>query len=892
MIALKGDSPRTPIQRQDYAPPAWWIETVVMRFELEPDDTRVTTTLRLHRNPDAELGTALQLHGVDLKTETVALDGRRLGPDQYRIDGELLVVDALPARCVLTTQVRIDPSRNTALEGLYRSGASLLTQCEAEGFRKITWFLDRPDVMAVYRVRLEADRQQFPVLLANGNRVDAGELDDGRHYVVWDDPFPKPSYLFALVAGDLGSIEDRYRTASGRELALKIYSEHDNLGQLDHAMDSLKRAMLWDEQRFGLEYDLDAYHIVATHDFNMGAMENKGLNIFNARYVLAESETATDADFDAIESVIAHEYFHNWTGNRVTCRDWFQLTLKEGLTVFRDQEFSSDTHSRAVQRIRDVRDLMARQWPEDAGPMAHPVRPERYVEINNFYTATVYQKGAEVVRMYHSLLGQDGFRRGMDLYFQRHDGQAVTCDDFRRAMADANAVDFEQFERWYRQVGTPTLKVESEYDEARGEFTVRIEQQLSSHPDNQSTGALHIPIRLGLLGQDGSSLSVPLQPDGVPAEAHLFELCEASAELRFQGLTERPVLSLLRGYSAPVRLRYAADDSDLACLLAHDPDAVARWLAGRELSTRVLRRAIGESIGESIENAPQAEPVPGLLLEAWRGVLARAEDDPALAAELLQLPSEVELARDFEPVPVERIHIARRQLRQLLVTPLAEQLEHLVERMRQQGPWRFEAGQVAARELANTALGLLVAAGPDSARQRAAQRYHDADNMTDRYAALAMLVHAGAPQAEALLEEFAQRHADRPLVLDKWFAVQAQVARPETLDRVEALMAHPAFSLKNPNKVRALIGTFATLNPTAFHRADGAGYRLVGRVVRELDALNPQVASRLVGVFNRWRAYDADRQAAMRAELEGILARPGLSPDVEEIVRAALRQAP
>ncbi len=889
MTARKGDSPRTPILRSDYAPPDWQIESVVMRFELDPDDTRVTTTLRLHRSPDGAPHAALVLHGVELETESIALDGRRLDPDRYRIDGERLIIDTLPERCALTTAVRIKPSQNTALEGLYQSGASLLTQCEAEGFRKITWFLDRPDVMAVYRVRLEADKARFPVLLANGNRIDSGELEGNRHYVVWDDPFPKPSYLFALVAGDLGSIEDRYPTLSGREVALKIYSERENLGRLDHAMDSLKRAMAWDEQRFGLEYDLDVYHIVATHDFNMGAMENKGLNIFNARYVLADPETATDADYDGIESVIAHEYFHNWTGNRVTCRDWFQLTLKEGLTVFRDQEFSSDTHSRAVKRIQDVRSLMARQWPEDAGPMAHPIRPERYQEINNFYTATVYEKGAEVVRMYDTLLGQEGFRRGMDLYFERHDGQAVTCDDFRSAMADANAVELEQFERWYRQVGTPTLAVESDYDEARGEFTIRFQQQLVEHPDNAAIGPLHIPIRLGLLARDGRSLSLPLKLGSAPAETHLFELRDASAELRFEGLTERPVLSLLRGYSAPVRLRHDADDADLACLLAHDPDAVARWLAGRELSTRLLRRAIEHERSLSPESSLESSPDVALLLAAWRGVLERAEDDPALAAELLQLPSEVELARDFDPVPVERIHTARQQLRQTLVTPLAGELASLVERVRPKQQWRFEAAQVSARGLANTALGLLVAARTDGADEIAAQGYRDADNMTDRYAALAMLVHAGSESAAGLLADFAQRHADNPLVLDKWFAVQAQRPQPDTVEQVEALMAHPAFSLKNPNKVRALVGAFAMHNPTAFHRADGAGYRLVGRVVRELDALNPQVASRLVAVFNRWRAYDAQRQTAMQAELELIRDRSGLSPDVGEIIAAALR---
>jgi len=521
MIALKGDAPRTPVERLDYRPPAWLIDTAILTLELDADTTQVTASLRVRRNPDADDPAApLELFGSGLDTQSVAVDGDEVEPADYEVEGERLTVHGVPDSAIVTTRVRIHPSANTALEGLYRSGTSLLTQCEAEGFRKITWFGDRPDVMATFQVRLEADKRQYPVLLGNGNLAESGDLPDGRHYAVWNDPFPKPSYLFAVVAGDLECIQDTFTTASGRDVKLKIYSERDNLGQLGHAMDSLKKAMAWDEQRFGLEYDLDVYHIVATHDFNMGAMENKSLNIFNARYVLADPETATDADFDAIEGVIAHEYFHNWTGNRVTCRDWFQLTLKEGLTVYRDQEFSADMQSRAVKRIRDVQDLLARQFLEDAGPMAHPVRPERYVEINNFYTATVYEKGAEVVRLYETLLGTDGFRRGMDLYFDRHDGRAVTCDDFRSAMADANDADLDQFERWYRQVGTPTITVETDYAEADGALTATFRQSRPDHPDNAGIGPLHIPLRVGLVSSDGVSLKKPA--DGrEPAETHL-----------------------------------------------------------------------------------------------------------------------------------------------------------------------------------------------------------------------------------------------------------------------------------------------------------------------------------------------------------------------------------
>jgi len=578
MKAIKGDAPRTPVTRVDYTPPAWLIDTAVMTLDLGPDTTCVRTSLRVRRNPEsADSDAPLKLHGDGLETECVAVDGRDLAVEEYRIADGMLEVPGLEATATITTRVRIHPAGNTALEGLYQSGTSLLTQCEPEGFRKITWFGDRPDIMTTFHVRLEADRKQYPVLLGNGNLADSGSLGGNRHFAVWDDPYPKPSYLFALVAGDLGCKEDSFVTSSGKNVALKVYSEPENLGQLDHANESLKKAMAWDEERFGLEYDLDVYHIVATQDFNMGAMENKSLNIFNARYVLADEDTATDADFEGIEAVIAHEYFHNWTGNRVTCRDWFQLTLKEGLTVFRDQEFSSDMQSRAVKRIADVKDLMVRQFAEDAGPMAHPIRPERYVEINNFYTATVYEKGAEVVRMYHTLLGPDGFRRGMDLYFERHDGQAVTCDDFRAAMAEANGADLDQFERWYRQVGTPVVEVDNDYDSRAGTLDIRLTQSLPDHPDNENIGPLHIPFRLGLLTRDGESLSRPASLDGgggelEARETHLVELREAETTIRFTGLGEKPVLSLLRGFSAPLRVQVESEDQELATLLAFDPD--------------------------------------------------------------------------------------------------------------------------------------------------------------------------------------------------------------------------------------------------------------------------------------------------------------------------------
>src|SRR6056297_1538964 len=884
-MALRTDQAPKPTLRRDYRPPDWLVDQVELTLKLDRDTTRVRSLLKVRRNPESEsVNPPLALAGVGLTTRAVLVDGRELNHGHRRHEGEEMLIDQVPDQATIETEVEISPVANTALEGLYAAGDMLLTQCEPQGFRKITWFPDRPDVMAPFRVRLEASKADFPVLLSNGNCVEKGEQGPDDHFAVWDDPFPKPSYLFAVAAGNLASVHDRFVTGSGRSVDLFVHSDPGSLDRLGYAMDSLKRAMRWDEERFGLEYDLDVYHIVATHDFNMGAMENKSLNIFNARYVLAEPETATDADYEGIEAVIAHEYFHNWTGNRVTCRDWFQLTLKEGLTVFRDQEFSADMQSRAVKRISDIKDLMARQFTEDAGPMAHPVRPERYVEINNFYTATVYEKGAEVVRMYDTLLGTHGFRRGMDLYFERHDGQAVTCDDFRAAMADANNADLDQFERWYRQVGTPTVKVESDYDERAGSLQIRLTQALPDHPDNAGIGPLHIPFRLGLLTPEGESLSLPLDGQGEARETHLLELSEPETTVHFSGLEARPVVSLLRGFSAPVKIEAEADDRELAVLLAFDPDPVARWMAGRKLSARVLGRAIeAHAAGNGAEQ-------PDLLVSAWRKILENAGDAPALAAALLQLPTEPELAQAYQPVPVDAIHAARTGLRRQLAESLTGPLREILDNIRPRGGWRFDPGDIAARSLANTALSLLVGARDEEAAKRAVAVYKDADNMTDRFAALASVVHARLDAAEVLLADFEKRYADNPLVMDKWFAVQAQVAADSTVDKVEQLMDHPAFSMKNPNKVRSLIGAFGMHNPSAFHRQDGAGYALMGKVVRTLDALNPQVAARLVSVFNRWSDYDEDRKRQMREQLEAIKAVDGLSPDVDEIVSAALKR--
>ena len=882
-MALKGDQPQTPVLRENYQPPAWLIDSIDMTIELDAEKTRVLAELHACRNPDiTATDTALVLHGVDLDTRSVQVNDQALSEQDYRIQGETLTIAQVPDQARILTEVIIHPAANTALEGLYVSGSSLLTQCEAEGFRKITWFPDRPDVMSRYRVRLEADRARYPVLLGNGNQVDAGALDDTRHFAVWDDPFPKPSYLFAIVAGDLGLLEDSFNTVSGRAVALKIYSEHQNLGQLDHAMTSLKNAMAWDEQRYGLEYDLDVYHIVATHDFNMGAMENKSLNIFNARYVLADPDTATDFDYAGVEGVIAHEYFHNWTGNRVTCRDWFQLTLKEGLTVFRDQEFSADMQSVAVTRIQNIDRLMNHQFPEDAGPMAHPIRPQRYVEINNFYTATVYEKGAEIIRMYQTLLGRDGFRRGMDLYFERHDGQAVTCDDFLAAMADANATDLQQFSRWYNQVGTPKLKVTADWIEADGALELVFEQSLIDHPDNADLGPLLIPVRMGFIDTDGQPVSARRDADTQARDEHLIQLTESRQTVRFSGFNSRPVVSLLRDYSAPVALEFDVSDRELALLLAHDADPVARWLAGKRLAAGVLDRAIGQyQKGETIR-----PPEP--LIQAWKVVLQHAATEPALAAELLQLPSESELALRNQPIDVNAIHHARQAIVRHLVKALSAELNDCYRQFSTGGNWHFNAEQVGHRRLANTCLGWLVAGNSAEADQQAVAQDQSADNLTDRFAALSALVRADSEHAEAQLEAFAERYQDNPLVMDKWFALQAVRPVEDSVEQVRALMQHPAFALKNPNKVRALIGSFGMHNPIAFHRPDGAGYALMVDVLKQLDALNPQVAARLVAVFNRWSDFAEPQKNLMADALNEVLAQPGLSNDVAEIAGAAL----
>jgi aminopeptidase N len=873
--------PRT-IRLADYAPPDFLVDAVELEFDLDETATAVRARLALRRNPARPAGRPLVLDGQGLALQAIALDGRALGPGDYALGAERLTIAAVPDRFVLDTMVRIDPSANTALEGLYVSGGNFCTQCEAEGFRRITFYPDRPDVMARFTTTIRADRTRFPVLLSNGNLVASGALTDGRHFAKWEDPFPKPSYLFALVAGRLVSVDDRFVTRSGRTVALQIFVEPGNEDKCAHAMASLKRAMKWDEERFGLEYDLDRFMIVAVGDFNMGAMENKGLNIFNTKFILARPDTATDDDYNGIESVVAHEYFHNWTGNRVTCRDWFQLSLKEGLTVFRDQEFSADMHDPAVERIGAVRQLRALQFPEDAGPMAHPVRPDSYIEINNFYTKTVYEKGAEVVRMMQTLLGRDGFRRGMDLYFQRHDGQAVTCDDFVAAMEDANGADLGQFRRWYSQAGTPRVTARGAHDRAARRYTLTLEQSCPPTPGQPAKQPFHIPVAVGLIGADGRDLPLRLAGEAVPAgTTRVLDLKQPRQEFVFEDVAEPPLPSLLRGFSAPVRLDAGYTDGQLVRLMAEDSDGFARWEAGQALAAAMILRAV-----QAIRQGREVAVDPGFVA-AFGRVLADDAADKSLLALMLTLPSEAYLGELMETIDVDALHRARRLFRAELARAHRARLLDVYHAGAANDPLSLDPVAVGRRALRNLALGYLVALGDDAALALAAAQAREGRTMTEVQGALVALCETGAREREAVLADFYARWKDEPLVVDKWFAVQAAAPRADALETVARLIGHPAFSLRNPNKARALIGSFAG-NQVGFHRADGAGYAFLADRVLELDPLNPQVAARLLGPMARWRRFDAARQAAMRAQLERIAARPGLSKDVFEIASKSL----
>lgn len=871
----------TPVFRKDYRQPDYWIDEVHLSFDLGAETTRVKARLEVRRNQSVNDGhAALVLVGEDLTTLRVALDGRVLATDEYTVSEGSLTIPGVPDHFELETEVDIHPAANKALSGLYVSDDTFCTQCEAEGFRRITWFLDRPDVMARYTVEITGDAKACPVMLSNGNRTSEEVPEGGRHRVVWKDPFPKPCYLFALVAGDLACHSGTFTTKSERDVRLEIWVEHRDADKCEHALRSLQRAMKWDEQRFGLEYDLDIYMIVAVSAFNMGAMENKGLNIFNSAYVLARQDTATDADYQNIEAVIAHEYFHNWTGNRVTCRDWFQLTLKEGLTVFRDQEFTADMTSRAVKRIGDVRSLRTVQFAEDAGPTAHPVRPDSYVKMDNFYTSTVYEKGATVVRMYQTLLGRDGFRKGMDLYFERHDGDAVTCDDFLAAMADANGVDLAGLGRWYSQAGTPTVHATGVHDAAAKTFALTLTQSLPSTHSGPEAVPLHIPVATGLLGASGADMQLEL--DGVAADGTTvnLELVDWETTFTFTGVSERPVPSLLRDFSAPVKLEMDRERTELAFLAANDSDAFNRWEALQTLGRDVLLELAAKSA------AGGDLAMDSSLTQAVGKVLADTELDGALKALALVLPSERELAQSMDVIDPDALFAARRFARRSLAEAHADALRETYD-ANVDATYSNDQAAIARRSLKNAALGYLAALETEESIALVGRQFDGADNMTDSFAALAILSGSEHAERERCLKAFYERWKDEALVVDKWFAVQAGAESPATFDRVLALARHPDFTLENPNRARSLLRTFAA-NQVHFHRIDGAAYRFHADRVIELDGSNPQLASRLVSAFNPWKRFDAARQALMRTELERILDHDRLSKDVFEIASKAL----
>jgi aminopeptidase N len=842
------------IYRKDYRPPDWLVPEVALEFDLDPDRSRVRSRLTVKRN--SEHDRPLRLTGNGLKPLSVCVDD---GEARWTMDGDALVIELPGNEAVIETEVEIAPVANSKLMGLYASGGLLCTQCESEGFRRITFHPDRPDVLSRYKVRMSADKARFPVLLANGNLVASGEDDGGTHWAEWEDPFPKPSYLFAMVAGDLSANRDLFTTMSGREVELAIWVRDKDLPKTHHAMESLKAAMRWDEEVYGREYDLDQFNIVAVDDFNFGAMENKGLNIFNSRYVLADEDTATDTDFDNIAGVVAHEYFHNWSGDRVTCRDWFQLSLKEGFTVFRDQSFSGDMGSKAVKRIEDVRLLRAAQFPEDSGPLAHPVRPESYIEITNFYTATVYNKGAELIRMMRTILGDDAFRKGSDLYFERHDGQAVTCEDFVRAMEDASGIDLSQFRLWYSQAGTPRVKARIEHDLASATATLHLSQTMPDTPGQSDKSPMVLPLKTALIGADSGAAQ---------GEERLVLLEEPTASIRFEGVNERPLLSINRDFSAPVLLDIERRAGELERLAEVDPNPFARYEALQEL---MLRALLAGARGES------ADPEP--VIAAMRGTLISNALDPAFKGEALSLPTEGLIGDRMELVEPDAIHASRDALRQQVGSSLTDELAR-VQAIGAPGT-DLSPQAKGARRLKSVALSLLTAGDPARGAALAKAQFDAADNMTDRQSALMVLASLDGTERETAFAEFYDRYRDDSLVLDKWFALQAAAQRADTIDVVEALAQHPEFSPRNPNRWRALVSNFAA-NQWAFHHVSGRGYRFVTDMILAVDRINPQVAARQVPSLGRWKRFEATRAHLMHAELERIVATPGLSRDVFE----------
>jgi len=853
-----------PIFARDYRAPDYRIAQAYLEVTLDAHATRVLARLDIEaRDPAAAPLPPLRLDGENMQLAAIRMDGASLPADAYKTDAKYLTLHAPKARFRLEVETLIDPGANTALEGLYLAGGLYCSQCEPEGFRHITYFIDRPDNLTIFRTRIIGDKKTCPVLLSNGNMTASGDLPDGRHWAEWHDPFPKPSYLFALVAGDLACVRDSFTTQSGREIDLRIYVDPGMEDRSAYAMDALKRSMRWDETRFGLEYDLDIYMIVATIHFNMGAMENKGLNIFNSKYVLARADTATDADFAGIERVIAHEYFHNWTGNRVTCRDWFQLSLKEGLTVFRDQEFCADQRSHAVARIEDVRALRARQFAEDAGPLAHPVRPESYIEINNFYTATVYEKGAELVRMLQTLIGREAFANGLQAYLRQHDGTAAAIEDFVSAMEQAGGKSLTQFCAWYAQAGTPEISVEEIYDAAAQNYALTLTQNMPGKPD---CPPLHIPVAFGLLDQDGAE---------IPGAARVLELTGAQQTFHFKGIPAKPVSSLFREFSAPVIVKTPSASGAQAFLLAHDTDPFNRWEAGQQYALRLLS---DNAARISRDEQPRQDPH---FIEALAALLRDTALEKAFVAAILTLPPEQEIARRMDVINVEAVHIARQTLRREIATALHEPLLAIYHANDSNRPYSPDAAEAGRRALRNCALAYLTAGG--AMTDLAMAHYRSARNMTDSIAALSILAHADAPERMQALEDFYTRWRDDPLVLDKWFTAQALSHLPDTLAQVTALLQHPEFSFENPNRVRSLIGAFCHSNQRHFNAAGGSGYRFFADQVLTLDKINAQVASRLLTAMDQWRRFDATSQVHARAALTRIVNTPGLSPNVYEI---------
>ena len=886
---MRTDTPQA-IYRKNYTPPSFLVDMVEIGFDLDPVATRVAARLTLKRNPAGKDKT-LVLFGEELQLVQLRMNGKALTKRTYKLEKGRLQIPNAPDNVTLEIETITHPDKNTSLMGLYVSNGNFFTQCEAEGFRKITYFPDRPDVMAKYTVMLRADKKKYPVLLSNGNLIEEGDLGDGHHYAVWEDPFKKPSYLFALVAGELVCQEEKFRLKSGREVLLQVWVEDGNLDKTQHAMESLKNSIRWDEERFGLEFDLDRFMIVAVGDFNMGAMENKGLNIFNTKFVLANSRIATDIDYANIESVVGHEYFHNWTGNRVTCRDWFQLSLKEGLTVFRDQEFSADmigtASGRAVKRIEDVRVLRQAQFPEDAGPMAHPVRPDSYVEINNFYTVTIYEKGSEVVRMYQTLLGRDGFRKGMDLYFQRHDGQAVECDDFRAAMIDANGRELTQFERWYSQSGTPRVVANAHYDAAQKTFELSLSQSCHATAGQPKKLPFHIPVAVGLL--DSAGRDMPLFLDGIVADGDapttlVLELTEQQQTFCFRNVTEQPVPSILRDFSAPVVLEFDYTDAELAFLMAYDSDPFNRWEAGQRLAMRRLLGRIGNTkSGIRVD----MEIGDATLTDAFRTTLNDGALDPAFREVALTLPSETMMAEQMDVIDPQAIHAARQCLRKSLARPLRDDWIAAYEANQTPGAYSPDASAAGKRALKNVALAYLAELDDVDSHMLIQRQYDQANNMTDRLAALTALANSSALGKAAALAKFYQNFEQDALVIDKWFMLQAMASTTD-VNAVRMLMKHPAFTLKNPNRARSLIFSFCNGNPSRFHAADGSGYVFWAEQVVALNTINPQVAARLARTLDRWSKYAPALQKKMKAALRQVANAPKLSRDVLEVVTKAL----